>query len=71
MEQETMLKEILNAFKLYSDKIDQKLDNMNSDLESQINNLETKLGGRISSLEARIGNLEQKWMKVSQMLMSN
>jgi hypothetical protein len=43
MEQETMLKEILHAFKLFSEKIDDKLESLKLDLESKMDNMQTEM----------------------------
>lgn len=60
MEQETMLKEILSAFKLYSGKIDEKLDTMKTELEATMNNkldeLETKMDNKLDNLEIKMDN---------------
>ncbi|WP_394186907.1 hypothetical protein [Metabacillus halosaccharovorans] len=41
MEQETMLKEILNALKLHSDKVDQRFDQ----IERRLERIEKKMDG--------------------------
>ncbi|WP_319005811.1 hypothetical protein [Metabacillus niabensis] len=41
MEQETMFKEILHAFKLHSDKVDQRFDQM----ERRLDRMEKKMDG--------------------------
>ncbi|THE11875.1 hypothetical protein E1I69_13400 [Bacillus timonensis] len=64
MEQETILKEILQAFKFYSEKIDSKLDMMKNDLESKMDNMKIELESNTDSgfahVEERLDRLEKK-----------
>lgn len=64
MEQETLLKEILHAFKLHSEKIDRKLDTMKDDLESKMDNmkieLEFKMDSGFANMDERLKRLEKK-----------
>lgn len=47
MEQKTLLNEILNAFKLHSQDIDQKMDGLKTDLESKMDMLKTDLESKM------------------------
>jgi len=64
MEQEVMLKEILSAFKLYSGKIDKKLDTMKTELEAtmdkQLDELETKMDNGFSTVNQQLDRLGKK-----------
>ncbi|WP_067725072.1 hypothetical protein [Oceanobacillus damuensis] len=64
MEQETVLKEVLNAFKLHANHIDEKMDTMRSDLESKMDNmkseLETKMDKGFAEVNQKIDHLGKK-----------
>ena len=66
MEQETMLKEILHAFKLFSEKIDDKLESLKLDLESKMDNMQTEMNIGFARVDERLDSLgkEQEGMRV-------
>ena len=47
LEQKTLLNEILNAFKLHSQDIEQKMDGLKTDLESKMDMLKTDLESKM------------------------
>lgn len=61
MEQETMLKEILNALKLHSDKMDQKFKKVDERFE-KIDERFERVDERFDSIEGRLDRIEKKWM---------
>ncbi|WP_077618399.1 hypothetical protein [Bacillus sinesaloumensis] len=61
MEQETMLKEILHAFKLYSDKVDNKLNVLKNDLESKMDRMEMKMDTGFARIDERLERFEKKY----------
>ncbi len=63
MEQETMLKEILQAFKLYSEKTDKKLDNFKVDFESKMDNMKIELDSKMDVGFARVGEKLDRLVK--------
>ena len=66
MEQETMLKEILNALKLHSDKMDQKFEKVDERFEKidarfeQIDGRFKRVDERLDSIEGRLDRIEKK-----------
>ncbi|WP_099355712.1 hypothetical protein [Fredinandcohnia onubensis] len=60
MEQETMLKEILHAFKLFSEKIDDKLESLKLDLESKMDNMQTEMNLGFARVDERLDRLGKK-----------
>jgi len=54
MEQDSILKEILNALKLHSDHIDSKMDGMKTELETKMDSMKTELETKISNLESKM-----------------
>ncbi|MCF3943763.1 hypothetical protein [Oceanobacillus alkalisoli] len=70
MEQETVLKEILHAFKLHAQHIDEKMDGLKTELESKMNDmktslesLETKMDKGFSRVDYQITELGKKSME--------
>ncbi|PGT83858.1 MULTISPECIES: hypothetical protein [Bacillaceae] len=59
MEQETMLKEILNALKLHSDKMDQKFKKVDERFE-KIDERFERVDERFDSIEGRLDRIEKK-----------
>lgn len=64
MEQETVLKEILHAFKLHAQHIDEKMDGLKTELESKMDNmkieLESKMDKGFSRVDHQITELGKK-----------
>jgi len=56
MEQETMLKEILNALKLHSDKMDQKFKKVDEKIDGRFERVDE----RFDSIEGRLDRIEKK-----------
>lgn len=57
MEQETVLKEILHAFKLHAQHIDEKMDNVKTELESKMDKGFSRVDHKITELGKKVDGI--------------
>ncbi|MGJ9457393.1 hypothetical protein [Oceanobacillus sp. CF4.6] len=60
MEQETILKEILNALKLHGEHMDKRFDEMDKKFDKRLDDLNSKMDEGFTKVNQRFDRLEKK-----------